>query len=60
MSKAIPLTDAPRALAALGVSASYVAIWRRVIAGSIPAHRIKSRWYVNAADLPAVAEALRK
>lgn len=54
----IRLTDAPRALAALGITVSYLQIWRRAIAGTIPAFRIKSRWYVHPENLPSIAAAL--
>ena len=54
----ISLIELPRALAALGVSISYPALWRRTVQGIIPAHRTKSRWYVSASDLPQIAAAL--
>ena len=54
----ISLIELPRALAALGVNMSYPALWRRTVAGIIPAHRAKSRWYIHTRDLPAIAATL--
>jgi hypothetical protein len=52
----IPLPQLPRELRARGVSIGYGPLWRLVIEGSLPAHRMGARWVVRAADLPAIAE----
>ena len=59
MNTTISLPDLPRALAAAGVSATYLGLWRLVISGDVPAHRNGGRWHVNAADLPVIAGRLR-
>lgn len=56
MIDAIRLPDLPRALAAQGVSASYITIWRRIVASDIPAHRAGKGWAVLASDLPRIAD----
>lgn len=58
MAEAICLTDAPRALRAYGVQCSYLKLWRRVVAGDVPAERAGNRWMVRAADLPVIAKTL--
>lgn len=58
MDDTISLPDLPRALSARGVSASYLDLWRLVIAGDLPAHRHGCRWHVSAADLPRIASTL--
>lgn len=55
----LSISDVPRALAAFGAPTNYLAIWRRAVAGDIPARRHGGRWVVDAADLPAIAEILR-
>lgn len=58
MGDTISLPDLPRALSAHGASASYLDLWRLVIAGDIPAHRQGCRWHVSASDLPRIAATL--
>lgn len=55
MTKYSPLPDLPRALAKQGVSVPYPRLWRRVVAGAIPAHRHGGRWVYDPADVPAIA-----
>jgi hypothetical protein len=58
MSEHISLTDTPRALRDHGAACSYMNIWKAVVAGDIPAQRIRNRWHVRKADLPAIAQIL--
>jgi hypothetical protein len=58
VSDLIPLPDAPRALRGHGVSISYLQLWRRVVAGDVPARRDGSRWSIDPADLPGIARSL--
>ena len=60
MNRTITLADAPRALRDLGANVNYMTLWRRVIAGAIPAHRAegKRQWLIQEADLPPVAKTL--
>ena len=58
MIDAIPLPDLSLALAAQGISTSYITLWRQVVAGSIPAQRHGGRWVINPADLPGIVRSL--
>ena len=60
MTDNIPLTDAPRALAAYGLSTTYQRLWGAVVAGHVPAERVGKRWHVRAADLAVIAKTLTK
>jgi hypothetical protein len=60
MAETIFLTDTPRALRAHGVQCSYLTLWRRVVAGDVPASRVGNRWAVSPADLPLIAQTLSK
>jgi len=60
MTDNIPLTDAPRALAAHGLATTYHRLWVAVVAGSIPAERVGKKWHVRTADLPIIAQILKK
>ena len=60
MTDTIPLTDAPRALRAYGLSTTYNALWIAIVAGRVPAERVGKRWYVRAADLAVIAQILKK
>lgn len=60
MADHIFLTDAPRALRAHGVRCNYLTLWRRVVAGDVPATRAGARWMVSPADLPVIAQTLSK
>jgi len=60
MTDNIPLTDAPRALRAHGLSTTYNALWTAIVAGQVPAERVGKRWYVRAADLAVIAQILKK
>jgi hypothetical protein len=60
MTDNIPLTDAPRALRAYGLSTTYNALWTAIVAGQVPAERVGKRWYVRAADLAIIAQILKK
>jgi len=60
MTDNIPLTDAPRALRAYGLSTTYNALWIAIVAGRVPAERVGKRWYVRAADLAVIAQILKK
>lgn len=58
MDDHISLTDTPRALRAHGATCSYMHVWKAVVGGDIPAQRIRNRWHVRKADLPAIAQIL--
>jgi len=60
MTDNIPLTDAPRALRAHGLSTTYNALWIAIVAGRVPAERVGKRWHVRTADLPIIAQILKK
>ena len=60
MTDNIPLTDAPRALRAYGLSTTYNALWTAIVAGQVPAERVGKRWHVREADLPIIAETLKR
>jgi hypothetical protein len=60
MQDTIPLTDAPRALRAHGLSTTYNALWIAIVAGHVPAVRVGKRWHVRAADLAVIALTLTK
>lgn len=55
MDDTIRLPELARELRKHGITTSYLQVWRWVVAGSIPAERIGSRWVVRASDLPAIA-----
>ena len=50
-----PLPELPGALAELGISASYPACWRRVVAGQIPARKFGRSWFYDPAKMPEIA-----
>jgi hypothetical protein len=56
----MPITDAPRALRAHGLSTTYNALWIAIVAGRVPAERVGKRWHVRTADLPIIAQILKK
>ena len=60
MERKITLADAPRALREMGVNVNYMTLWRRVIAGAIPAQRAegKRQWLIQEADLPTIVKTL--
>ena len=60
MTDNIPLTDAPRALRAHGLSTTYQRLWGAVVSGQVPAERVGKRWHVRTADLPIIAQILKK
>jgi len=60
MTDNIPLTDAPRALRAHGLSTTYQRLWRAVVNGEVPAERVGKKWHVREADLPIIAQILKK
>jgi len=60
MTDMIPLTDAPRALAAHGLATTYQRLWIAAVAGSIPAERVGKKWHVRKDDLPIIAQILKK
>ena len=60
MTDNIPLTDAPRALRAHGLSTTYNALWTAIVAGEVPAERVGKKWHVRTADLPIIAQILKK
>jgi hypothetical protein len=37
-----------------GVNIAYNALWRAVIDGTLPAERIRNRWFVKTDDLPKI------
>ena len=60
MTDNIPLTDAPRALRAYGLSTTYNALWTAIVAGQVPAERVGKRWHVRTDDLAIIAQILKK
>ncbi|SUZ33895.1 hypothetical protein ROE7235_03670 [Roseibaca ekhonensis] len=60
MQDTIPLTDAPRALAAHGLATTYQRLWGAVVAGQVPAERVGKRWHVREADLAVIAKTLKR
>ena len=56
----ITLTDAPRALAAHGLATAYQRLWVAIVAGQVPGVRVGKRWHVREADLPIIAETLKR
>ena len=56
----ITLTDAPRALAAHGLTTTYQRLWVAIVAGQVPAERVGKRWHVSTADLAIIAQILKK
>jgi len=60
MQDTIPLTEAPRALRAHGLFTTYNALWIAIVAGQVPAERVGKRWHVRAADLPIIAQNLKR
>jgi hypothetical protein len=56
----IPLTDTPCALAAHGLSTTYQRLWVAIVAAQVPAERVGKRWHVREADLPIIAETLKR
>ena len=60
MTDTMPITDAPRALRAHGLSTTYNALWIAIVAGRVPAERVGKRWHVRTADLPLIAQILKK
>lgn len=54
----IYLTDLPRVLREQGIKISYHKLWRLAIEGDIPTHRDGKRMFIDAADLPKVADLL--
>lgn len=59
MDAHISLTDTPRALREHGAACSYMLVWKAVVAGDIPAQRIRNRWHILKSDLPAIAQILK-
>ena len=60
MTDNIPLTDAPRALRAHGLSTTYQQLWGAVVAGQVPGVRVGKRWHVRTADLAIIAQILKE
>jgi hypothetical protein len=60
MQDTIPLTEAPRALRAHGLSTTYNVLWIAIIAGHVPGVRVGKRWHVRATDLPIIAKTLKR
>jgi len=60
MTDNIPLTDAPRALRAYGLSTTYQRLWGAVVAGQVPGVRVGKRWHVRTADLAIIAQILKE
>jgi len=56
----LPLTDAPCALAAHGLSTTYQRLWVAIVAGQVPAERVGKRWHVREADLAVIAKTLKR
>ena len=56
----LTLTDAPRALAAHGLATTYHRLWVAIIAGQVPGVRVGKRWHIRAADLPIIAQTLKR
>ena len=60
MTDNVPLTDAPRALRAHGLSTTYQRLWGAVVSGQVPGVRVGKRWHVREADLPIIAKTLKR
>jgi len=60
MTDNIPLTDAPRALRAHGLSTTYQRLWGAVVSGQVPGVRVGKRWHVRESDLATIAQILKK
>ena len=60
MTDTMPITEAPRALRAHGLSTTYQRLWGAVVSGRVPAERVGKRWHVRAADLAVIAQILKK
>ena len=56
----LTLTDAPCALREYGLATTYQRLWVAVVAGQVPAERMGKRWHVRAADLPIIAQTLKR
>jgi hypothetical protein len=56
----MPIIEVPRALRAYGLSTTYQRLWRAVVAGDVPAERVGKKWHVRTADLPIIAQILKK
>ena len=55
----IPLSSLARELIALtGRSPSYQVLYRELVGGRVPAHKIGDRWHILRTDLPVIADAL--
>ena len=60
MTDNVPLTDAPRALRAHGLSTTYQRLWGAVVSGQVPGVRVGKRWHVRTADLAIIAQILKE
>jgi len=60
MTDTMPIIEAPRALREYGCETSYQRLWGAVVAGQVPAERVGKRWHVRTADLPIIAQILKK
>jgi hypothetical protein len=56
----MPIIEAPRALREYGLATTYQRLWRAVVAGEVPAERVGKKWHVRTADLPIIAQILKK
>jgi hypothetical protein len=58
-SDTLPLVKAHRRLRLeYGLKIGYAALWKRIVAGVVPADQIGHRWHVRVEDIPAAAKAL--
>ena len=60
MTDTMPITEAPRALRAHGLSTTYQRLWGAVVAGQVPGVRVGKRWHVRTADLAVIAQILKE
>ena len=58
MSHQISLNELPRALREHDVKVTYPTVWRAVVDGRIPAIRDGRRWFIDPANMPAIAQIL--
>ena len=60
MTDTMPIIEVPRALREYGLATTYQRLWRAVVAGEVPAERVGKKWHVRTADLPIIAQILKK
>ena len=55
----IPLSSLARELIVLtGRSPGYQTLYRELVSGTVPAHKVGDRWFIKRTDLRVIADAL--